>query len=74
MFGECENGKQCVDRNFRLCMDCLDYNRKLRHRDLYATVNIRRLSETHREEKQSQPYLKPEMQEIEHKKAADKTR
>jgi hypothetical protein len=37
---EDDHGEQNVDRNYLLCMKCLDSNSKLRHRTTTVAINI----------------------------------
>jgi len=54
-----ENGKPSVDRNFRLCMICVDYSQMQRHQYLSATMNILRLRTTGLVRQERPAYLKP---------------
>lgn len=58
-----EKNKRNIDRNFRLCMKCVENRSKLRKRSLNADISILQLLITKRDGDERPAYLKPVIRE-----------
>jgi hypothetical protein len=60
---EIENGKRYVDRNYRLCMKCIDDIQQRLNEDFVAAINTLRLQSTELEVRDRPAYLMQEIRE-----------